>query len=331
MKISRSLVARLISSDIVQRLMTQQFLSFDNSGFSMWQQCCTKGFINTGLRRVSARGQTPLLFGGAVHEGLAARLAGASDREAIDIALATATKSGLDDHLDEKRNRRTLADLLGSYFIHCDCTGDWIRPVLIDGVAVVEKGFEFELSKLELTGLKYLPNGFYSLNWKGKLDVFERYQGDLWILDHKTTSIMGEKFIDDKLRSSQMLGYAWAGSFFASAFGETIQGVRINALATRSKGFEFKQFPIPYTPQAVLDWRDETIVALTQFLRWLDGILASCGETPYIEFTPNRDACVTKYGRCAYFDACNSLPVMLERILFDDAQYIANVWDPLME
>lgn len=331
MKIHRNLIKRLVESDFLKHINDNAYFVADNSGFSQWVSCHTKGFINTGLRRIPSHGQTPLIFGSATHEGLAHRLRGNSNQQSIEVAVAYADKHRLDDYLDPKRNRTVLVDMLTSYFINCECTDTWIRPVVADGEPIVEKGFEFELGVMQ-TQFKFLPKTI-TFAWKGKLDVLGRDQGDLWVFDHKTTSVMGEKFVDDKLRGSQMLGYTWAGNRFAAVFGEKLRGVIINALASRSKGYEFKMFHIPYTEQAVNDWASETLRSMYETLAYVDSMLVWYHDSSdeYFEMTPNRDACVSKYGRCQYFDACNSVPIMLERILFDDAQFIHNDWDPLSE
>lgn len=330
MYLVKNLMDRLEKSTLVTDLRVSQSLSFDNSTFTNWQGCFVKGVLFSGIKRVSARQQAPLRFGSAVHEGLAARLSGKSNEKALAIALHTADENKLHECLDDRRNHRTLVSLLTSYFLHCDITNSWITPVVLDDKPLVEQAFEFNLGHVMIEGLKYFNDGHYLLKWKGKIDVVERYNGDLWIVDHKTTTVMGEKFIDDKVRGSQMLGYTWAGRHFAVAFNERVKGVRINALAMRSNGFEFKMFQIPYSDVVIDAWHAETIAACVQHIRALDALLARAANSDTL-IVPNRESCVTKYGRCPYFDACDTMPVMMQRMLDDDTLFTDNVWDPLNE
>lgn len=331
MEIPFDLKNQIEASELVKQLIANATLEWDNSTFTTWQACFVRGLFFTGLKRVSASQQAPLRFGSAVHEGIADRLRGNSDEHAFATALKVADENGLDECLDPRRNRKTLISLLNAYFLHCDMNDCWIKPVVYNGTPIVEQGFIFPLGTVALTGLSYFKDGNYSIKWKGKLDVLERYQGELWVNDHKTTTVMGEKFIDDKIRSSQMLGYTWAGRQIAFSFNEPLRGVRINALAMRSTGFEFKSFSIPYADLVISAWQAETLQACANQIRLLDAFLASGAVNDNILVVPNRECCVTKYGRCSYFDACEVYPRMLRNYIMDDTLFTDNKWDPLNE
>ena len=331
MYLPNELVLRIEQSDLVKKLSNNATLEWDNSTFTTWQACFVKGLFFSGLKRVSAAQQAPLRFGSAVHEGIAARLRGATDEVAYATALKVADENRLDECLDPRRNRKTLISLLNAYFLHCDMNGCWITPVVHGGVPIVEQGFIFQLGNVLLSDTKYFKPGIYKIMWKGKLDVLERYQGELWINDHKTTSVMGEKFIDDKIRSSQMLGYTWAGREIAKSFNEELRGVRINALAMRSTGYEFKQFSIPYANLVIDAWREETLAACADKIRQLDALMSRAHTDEFYNVVPNRECCVTKYGRCPYFEACEVYPKMLKDYIMDDTLFANNEWDPLNE
>lgn len=331
MYLPKTLIDKISTSDLVKKLFDEGALEWDNSTFTNWQACFVKGLFFTGLRRVSASQQAPLRFGSAVHEGIAYRLTGHTDDEAYQKALEVATKNDLDGCLDVRRNRKTLVSLLSSYFMHCDINNCWITPVVVNGTPVVEQGFMFPLGTVSLGGLKFFPRSDFKIVWKGKLDVLERYQGELWINDHKTTTVMGEKFIDDKVRSSQMLGYTWAARRLAEVFNEPIKGVRINALAMRSTGFEFKSFSIPYSDMTIDAWQSETLAACGNQIRFLDELLSRRADEPLTLVVPNRECCVTKYGRCSYFDVCECVPRMMAQYIGDNTLFTDNTWDPLSE
>lgn len=331
MYLPNALLSKIRKSDVVNRLFLEATLEWDNSTFTTWQACFVKGLFFTGLKRVSAAQQAPLRFGSAVHEGIAHRLSGHTDEEAYQRALEVAQENDLDGCLDSRRNRKTLVSLLSSYFMHCDINNCWITPVVVNGKPVVEQGFLFPLGTIKLDGLKYFPQTEFKIVWKGKLDVLERHQGELWINDHKTTTVMGEKFIDDKVRSSQMLGYTWAARRLAEVFNEPIRGVRINALAMRSTGFEFKVFPIPYSDVVIDAWQAETLAACGNQIRALDALLAQNPEQDTTLVVPNRECCVTKYGRCSYFDVCECVPRMMAQYIGDNTLFADNTWDPLNE
>jgi len=138
---------------------------------------------------------------------------------------------------------------------------------------------------------------------------------------------MGERFLDDKLRSSQMLGYTYAAKYLSEHLfgGLPVYGVRINALAMRSSGYEFKQFDIPYPDWKLAEWQTATIAAIRSLVLQLDAFLASGVALP------TREHCVTKYGKCPYFDVCDSVPMMRDRMIFDDSYFFVSDWSPLNE
>ena len=93
----------------------------------------------------------------------------------------------------------------------------------------------------------------------------------------------------------------------------------------RSAGFEFKVFDIPYADWKVAEWQQETIQAVHDLVAKIDRFL-STGEA-----APTRQHCVTKYGKCPYFDVCDTTPNMRDRFIFDENFFYVSNWSPLGE
>lgn len=323
MQFSKQFLEQVGNSKFVENLRNG-IIEIDNSEFSTWGSCHVMGLYNGALRRVNARSRSPLAFGGAVHAGLDAFFSGKQDR--IGAALADAAVTGLDDLGDPKRNSNKLVDLLEAYILEYQRNPEMQFKVLtIDGIPAVEKSFSVPLGSVEVTfeGKTFTCQ----VMWMGKIDLLTSYDNSIAPVDHKTTTVMGEKFVDDKVRSSQMLGYTYAARYLSQTIFNKVPvfGVRINALAMRSAGFEFKQFDIPYPDWKVAEWQNETLAAIGNLVRQLDVFLKTN------EAVPTREHCVTKYGRCAYFDVCDSVPAMRDRMLFDDSYYFVSNWSPLNE
>jgi hypothetical protein len=320
MKFSPAFVQAVAQSKFVQQIK-DGVLTVDNSEYVTWDACFTQGLYYGGLKRVGARSRSPLAFGGAVHAGLDKFLSlyGQDDfikvKDAcINAAMADAAVTELDMLGDPKRNTSKLEDLLLSYTLEYSRTPSMRFNILkVDGKPCVEQSFTVPLGVVKV---KTTTWGDISLEviWSGKIDVLEKYEGALTPDDHKTTTVMGEKFVDDKIRSSQFLGYTYA------AFG-----ARINALAMRSTGFEFKIFDIPYPDWKVAEWQAETLESIRLLVQELD-LFLSTGTA-----VPTREHCVTKYGKCQYFDVCDSPEKMRDRIIFDDSYYFISDWSPLAE
>lgn len=297
-------------------------LTIDNSEYSQWDSCFAMGLYGGALRRVGARSKAPLAFGGAVHAGLDAYLKG-SDKWR-DAALADAAVTELDALGDPKRNTTKLLDLLESYFLMYSRDRNMQFDILsLDGKPCVEQSFAVPLGEVqvEFEGTKKL----LQVIWCGKIDLLTRYDRAIAPVDHKTTTVMGEKFVDDKQRSSQMLGYTYAARYLSNELfgGMPIFGVRINALAMRTAGYEFKTFDIPYPEYKVAEWQQETLASVGDLIFELDRFLSKGIALP------TREHCVTKYGKCPYFDVCDSPSMMRDRMIFDDSYYFVSKWSPL--
>jgi hypothetical protein len=319
-------LSRVASSDFVTKLEGGN-ITIDNSEYATWSSCFTMGLYNGALRRVGARSRSPLAFGGAVHAGLDAYFKG--EAKWMDKALADAAVTHLDEMGDPKRNTDKLQSLLLSYTLEYERRKDLQFDILkVDGVPMVEKSFTVPLGTVTITdrSLKHFPNEITVL-WSGRIDLLTKFDGAIAPADHKTTSVMGEKFADDKQRSSQMLGYSFAAKYLSEhLFGNLpVFGARINALATRSTGYEFKLFDLPFPDYKVAEWQREALLDIKRLITDLDYFMSS-GEA-----VPRREHCVTKYGKCAYFDICDTHPSARDRVVFDDSYFYVSQWSPLNE
>lgn len=325
MKFSTNLVDLLAASDFVGRLKNDSKVVMDNTEFTDWNSCFVKGLYSGGWRRVPVRGMAPLLFGQAVHTGMAALLRKQGLKAALELSALDCKKTNLDSLLDPRRNSSTLAELLTAYAAHIDIVpSERIVPLELDGTLVVEQSFSFPLGDITFeAGELFAERVTINVYWSGILDCLAYYQNEIWVVDHKTTSVMGDKFSDDKLRSSQMLGYVRSARLFQDRLSRPIRGVLINALALRKNDFEFKHFPLPMAEWKIDEWHSETLLAVRNIIKSTVEFLTT-GEA-----VPIREHCVTKYGKCKFFDMCESVPVVRERMLFDESWFTKNLWNPL--
>lgn len=325
---SNLFLGHVLGSKFLETLKTGT-ITIDNSEYSTWSSCFPMGLYNGALKRVGARSRAPLAFGGAVHAGLDTYFKGLPGwRQA---ALEDAEKTQLDSLGDPKRNTDKLINLLECYFLDYERKPAMQFKILeLAGVKQVEQSFVVPLGIIQLSREEALRLGCpetITVMWSGKIDLITLYEVGIAPADHKTTTVMGDKFIDDKIRSNQMLGYTYAGKYLSEhLFGNLpVFGCRINALAMRSAGYEFKQFDIPYPDWKVAEWQEETLGAI----KTLVGHLSTFITTKVAN--PTREHCVTKYGKCPYFDVCDSLPQMRDRMIFDDNYYFISDWSPLNE
>lgn len=321
---SDNLVKRVEQSEFMTRLIAEKRVVLDNTEFTYWNSCFSAGLWNGAIRKVSANGATPLIFGEAAHVFMDKRLGGMSYQDALGLALLKATEKKLDSFMDARRNKANLELMLSSYESHTAVVpSEKIRPYEHEGRPMLEQKFSIPLGSFVLkAGILFPQDEEIQVIWSGTIDVIGSTgsQAGLWVIDHKTTSVMGPKFADGYIRSSQMLGYTKATQLITEHTGLKVQGVLINALASRSNGYEFKHFHLPMASWKLTEWHSETIYAVQQLVINMAQFIATK------ESVPNREHCVTKYGRCPYFDLCEAPHIMRERILNDKSFYVDNEW-----
>ena len=94
----------------------------------------------------------------------------------------------------------------------------------------------------------------------------------LWIMDHKTTTILGENFFADFLNSQQTIGYTWAAQ---QLIGKPIEGLYLNAIAIRKQTktgtpFEVHRKRFPYEQERIAEWTHNTLTLVSDFLSHYD-------------------------------------------------------------
>jgi hypothetical protein len=166
-----------------------------------------------------------------------------------------------------------------------------------------------------------LPNGN---KWIGRIDKIIRWNGVMWVVDHKTTSALGASYFKGFEPSLQLPGYVWA----ARKMGYTeCRGAIVDALLV-AKGLLEASRRAKLTPLA----RYDVYYKQEQLDEWLAvvGNLQSLMATSYRQnnWTPNFDAC-TYYGECPYRKVCKEDQDIRERIIQSD--YEVSFWDPREE
>ena len=335
MILTDTLHQKLLNSEIVNNLMKDKVLKLDNSEFVDWNACFSKGLYSGALKRQSVRAKTALVFGGAVHAAMEAHLKGFETREQKMFARRYAEEEGLAEVADEKRNLDTLDNLIDTYEEDYMIRSDKFNVLALDGEPVVERSFSIPLGTIYCQAAdESFP---VQVIWQGRIDaiVVDEFDGSLWVLDHKTTSMMGAQYTADKERSNQMLGYTWAMRELMKAIDPVIKeksssanlnkvrGVIINALQLKKASYAFKRFSIPYAEWQIDEWQDEVLLSCQNLM---DNLIYSIQNKVMV---PNRESCCTKYGKCKFFDVCNVNPQVREQVLYNESNFVESNWSPL--
>lgn len=147
----------------------------------------------------------------------------------------------------------------------------------------------------------------------GRLDIGVIWNDDVWVVDHKSTSIGGSTWWEQFSSAPQMAGYSWAGSKLR---GGPIRGVIINRLVVRPSGtMEFERRPYRWPEWKLEEWRESRILDYHR--------IAAMNEAN--EHPRNRYSCVGKYGKCPAFDICEAPPAARQTLI--DHVMIEDRWD----
>lgn len=172
----------------------------------------------------------------------------------------------------------------------------------------------------------------------GRIDLPVIIDNRIWVLDFKTTSMLGEVFWNRIRMSSQQKGYCY---FFKEITGMDVAGFLVKAIRTKeppkyvTNGTTSRagktQSPEQWweeslqehkeyvSPAKLLDWKSNAIELIEEiFWRY---------ERQY--FPMETESC-TKWNRCQYYDVCSMLPD--ERlVVLNSGLYKPNDWSPLKQ
>lgn len=290
-------------------------LLIDNSSLERFTTCPRSAEYYIVRKRESADPKTALEFGKAIHEALAVRYADPepnyvdSAMESRQIERLAKSFEGIEIPEGEFRTYDRAVQMLQEYNKRYP-----MEPFKVlktkDGKPAVELSFAVPLGMAD-----NIP-----IVWTGRIDLIVEWDGQVWIGDHKTTSMLGANYFSEFYNSAQMSGYIWAAS---KLLGIPVRGVFINALANRrptktGTPIEFARDRIYYLPENVEEWATNTLTICSDFIH-------NC-DRDY--FPQHMKWCVNKYGKCPYFDVCTLPPeqraTMLGSNLFKDV-----TWSPL--
>jgi hypothetical protein len=175
---------------------------------------------------------------------------------------------------------------------------------------------------------------FYS----GRIDLPLVLDSSIWVMDHKTTSILGDMFWTKMKMSAQQKGYCWA---FKELTGKDVQGYIVNAIRTK----EPPQWVVnggtskTGSKQSPEQWWNESLQRERYYLKqgeldeWKNNAIELCEEFFWHYsrgIMPMKTSWCSQFGKCQYYDVCSleqlSRGAMLASGLFKD-----NDWTPLRQ
>jgi hypothetical protein len=206
---------------------------------------------------------------------------------------------------------------------------DDVRVISHKGELFIERPFSLMLGTIEVnTEVDLWNDGApvfirkLTILWSGRLDMAVTCGDEnVFVFDHKTTSMMGPTYFKDFLLSQQMQGYVWALRQIMSE--RNILGSIINVIAQRKptksgKSLEFARQAHLQASWQQDEWKNDVMREIEHFVH--------CLTTKNFPKAPKW--CFGKYGQCQYHDVCTLPPE--QRIGFLNGMNFKNVtWNPL--
>lgn len=332
-------------------------LVLDNTAAERFTTCPKSAEYYLVHKREAHAKNAALTFGGAIHAGLETLLKGKLDfpngkytdapepDDFFDLRIARSILDYFTNHPappDEYRTPQIALEVMAHYRQRAKLP-DYAWTVLSDSSGLlVERAFELPLGVLEVGADISLPNRepFFvkeiHVAWSGKIDVIANCNERNRIVDHKTTSIAGDQFVQDFRLSNQTIGYTWAARQLypelditgfcgnaihlkrPSAGGFPAGGLMSKGVRGGAPPLDFFRFYFEYSPERIAEWHRNIMFVMEDFVTCLVRGL----------FTMHTKYCFGKYGRCPYHDVCciDDPQVRLNMLATD--MYKTVTWNP---
>ncbi len=326
---------------------TKKIITLDNTKLSNYRRCPRFFLLARHLGWVGIEQKPALVFGGAMHEGMAFILRNYKEMDkdellikacdAFDIEWVTRGYP-LDDSLffDQIAPRipGNAHEMLQNWYEQYQ---GWLSQI-----EVIEVEQPFAIRLFPKFTCPYCDHVHEKTYWEdntncakcnalltelfivGRRDATYKYQGSIWCLEHKTSSMYKKdggfmaSFVNSFRLDSQVDSYTYTAKL---VFGPTVQGVTINALSTNkyAKNKVFNQYAQSRTDEALFAWYREACY-------WSSHLLRDLEIGPEV-FHRNMEGCQNQYGFCEYQDICRfyQSPWELE---YPPIGYKVEFWEP---
>jgi hypothetical protein len=274
-----------------------------------------------------------LSFGGVTHLGIGAWYRAHDPSEALMTVQRSWTHvPPADDFRTLEKCLRVMAEYIKEY-----PTENWQVLGIEDGAPLIEKTFTIDtglrlpcvLSWLKThtdascgsdempaegqTSCTQCNRDLEPIEYGGIIDLIATFSGSIYIIDHKTTTRMGENYFLQFKPDNQMTGYIWGASKLTN---RRVAGALINAVGI-------------YKSQATKFRRQLTTRSEDDIAQWLRDLHMKCVEIKMHERLgewPMRTKSCMLYGRCEYHTvhSTSDRPTQLKIL---EQQYVKRPWD----
>lgn len=309
----------------------------DNSSMEYLVTCARSAEYALIRKRRLASQSSALFFGGAIHAALEYRYRNAgklnpSEIQPGQMALLEILFAEAPHSFSDHRTLSFAMDLIAGY--NQKYSREEFRLMQTEKGPIVEQAFAIELFRLNVPlwlrpddildkdGKVSIPKGVLVVIYTGRVDLLVEWDG-VYVIDHKTSLIMGTGFFEEQAVSPQHKGYVWA---VYKAYGIMPQGYCVNAICTREMSKsrpkvddkDFIRAKTFVTKDLLEEWEYNLKQLITEYLwKYIRGYLPM-----------EQKWCVHKYGRCQFYEVCSMIPSNRLEMLASGL-YADNTWSPL--
>lgn len=260
-------------------------------GYCRFNRCPALHCFHSILRLKTTEISNPLSYGTAMHCAMPFL-----QRKQPEKALAGFAKSwaltGADG--DDKRNLTRAAASLSEWYARGQN-----KPQRYKVIEPPTTGYKQKKprSDQEFAFVCSLGDESYLFDFYGIVDAVVEVQDDLWLLEYKTTSELGNRFTNAFAINAQCIGYSLAVSL---VMNRQVQGVFVEAIRTTKANAQSLCIPV-----FVADWQMEAFLQTYKRTCRLIRECLSTGEWPQLF---GACTCYDQYGQpgymCNYADLC---------------------------
>lgn len=296
-------------------------MKVDNFALSTHQTCPAKYDLRIRQGYTTRYRSGALGFGGALHAGLAEWYKGKGIGAALQaIHEVWPDNLPIDDYRTKEKCLNTMVEYSKNYPM------ETFKVIGMPDNPVVEVAFTIE------TGM-YLPcdecwlldsEPFEPLcencqkpkepiEYGGIFDTLVEFSGQVFILEHKSTSVLGPSYFNQFKPNNQVTGYIWGASEMS---GTKVNGAIINAIGIYKAGkTKFERHITTRNATAIEEWKRDVYAEC----------LAIKSNERREHFSKRTSAC-TLYGLCE-FHSIHTLDHETERRKRLETDYVVDKWD----
>lgn len=276
-------------------------IKLDNTALTAHQTCPAKFDLRINQGWAARFRSGALTFGGAFHAGLAEWYrTGQRDLAFNAIVAAWEPTANDEDWRTLEKCLRTMDEYTRVY------PAEAFVPVRDpEGNAMIEIPFSLDTGLVTSQGVP--------IEYGGIFDGLVDYGGQVFVLEHKTTSMLGQYYFDQFRPNNQVSGYVWAASMLS---GRKVNGALINAIGVFRVGKSKYERQFTTRTEHEMD-------------EWKMNLVSTASEIVHHQQTgywPMRTSACTLYGRCE-FHSVHSLATQTERANMLELEYEYNPWD----